>query len=464
MITVRCPNHARSEHEYIFHVLLHVYLGLEYRIEFSGTDNISLQLPNGTDITCAGNILSSLDQSWLDDNSLNALSVHWMKTDTLPIPVRTHAQQFPVFSLQDTPHTITHNNNKISITADLIGSSFLMLSRYEEALDNAPRDKHGRAAAANSIADKNNFLHVPVVNIYLEVLWGCMAALCPALKRKANTFTIMPTHDVDAPYESMFIGLTQALRQSASLTVKRRAPVKAANNMIAWLTCQAGKPLLDSYDTFSLLMDASEKAGTRSHFYFKTGKTDAEFDKYYDPAAPSVRALMQAIHKRGHHIGFHPSYNTSNNAEEFNTEYKTLRNICDDLGIQQTQWGGRQHFLKWNARTSPAMWNTQKLSYDSTLSYADKPGFRCGTCYAFPLYDLTGRKTLTTYERPLIVMEQSVLNYMNLSGDLQQAWDVFASLKSTCKFYGGEYVLLWHNSQLPSAELKTFYRDIVEGK
>ena len=461
MITIRCPEYAKAEHDYICHVIFGVFLGLDYRIEHTGSDGVSITLPNNAVIDCHGTILKTLDQDWLGEHTLAQLSANYISINDLPVPVRANAEQCPVLSIGDAHNTIEQDSTHITIKADLLGSAFLMLSRYEEALENVQQDRHGRFPATESIAEKHDFLHIPVVNIYLEILWGCMAALCPSLERKKHSFSIMPTHDVDAPYESMFLGFSQAARQSASLALKQRAPIKGVNTMIAWMTYQTGRPVLDSYDTFSFLMDVSEKAGTQSHFYFKTGKTDSKCDVYYDPAAPAVKSLMRAIHKRGHMIGFHPSYHTAAQKKDFDEEYKTLRTICDELDITQDEWGGRQHYLKWNARTSPAMWEGTGMAYDTTLSFADKPGFRCGTCYEFPLYDLETRKRLSVYERPLIVMEQSVLSYMKLAGNLDEAWNVFASLKAVCKFYEGQYVLLWHNSQLPTRKLRDFYRSLI---
>jgi len=32
-------------------------------------------------------------------------------------------------------------------------------------------------------------------------------------------------------------------------------------------------------------------------------------------------------------------------------------------------------------------WADAGMDYDSTLSYADRPGFRCGTCSEYPAFD-----------------------------------------------------------------------------
>jgi hypothetical protein len=54
------------------------------------------------------------------------------------------------------------------------------------------------------------------------------------------------------------------------------------------------------------------------------------------------------------------------------------------------------------------------MEFDSTLSYADKEGFRCGVCYDFPVFDFLERKQLKLREFPLIVIEGSFTRYQNI--------------------------------------------------
>ncbi len=82
-----------------------------------------------------------------------------------------------------------------------------------------------------------------------------------------------------------------------------------------------------------------------------------------------------------------------------------LKEAAAKLGIEQATWGGRQHYLRWNA---PATWRNYAeagLDYDTTLSYADHAGFRCGTCHPFPVFDVERNTALDLLEYPLIVRE-----------------------------------------------------------
>ena len=124
--------------------------------------------------------------------------------------------------------------------------------------------------------------------------------------------------------------------------------------------------------------------------------------------------------------------------------------------------GGRQHYLRWQVPTTWRNWAAAGLSYDSTLSYADHAGFRCGICYEFPVYDLKQRKPLPLLERPLVVMEGSVLGeqYMNL--EEEAALNCMLRLKDRCRLFNGDFTLLWHNSSFDTPQMWEMYRSIVK--
>ena len=105
---------------------------------------------------------------------------------------------------------------------------------------------------------------------------------------------------------------------------------------------------------------------------------------------------------------------------------------------------GRQHYLRFSTPRTWQIWNECSMEWDSTMSYADCSGFRCGVCYPFPVFDIENRKQLNLKERPLIVMEGSLVGYEELS--LKEAKKKVDILKSEVLKYNGEFVFLYHNS------------------
>lgn len=121
------------------------------------------------------------------------------------------------------------------------------------------------------------------------------------------------------------------------------------------------------------------------------------------------------------------------------------------------------HYLRWEQPTTLRAWAEASMNYDSTLGYADRPGFRCGTCHEYSAFDPVMQQTLSLRIRPLIVMECSVFDdaYAGL-GVTEEALVLINTLKQRCIDAGGVFALLWHNSYLRSHELENIYSRSLE--
>ena len=159
---------------------------------------------------------------------------------------------------------------------------------------------------------------------------------------------------------------------------------------------------------------------------------------------------------QGFEIGFHPGYDTFNDPERLAEEKDRL-----DAVLGKTQYGGRQHFLRFQVPNTWRHWEQIGLTYDSTMTYADHEGFRCGTCHPFRPFDVEQNRELDLWEWPLIVMDGTLRQYRGLTPEQGQAR--ILELARRCKQVGGTFTLLWHNSSLggewrPWAEV---YRRVV---
>src|SRR5690606_33804702 len=131
---------------------------------------------------------------------------------------------------------------------------------------------------------------------------------------------------------------------------------------------------------------------------------------------------------------------------QIRTEFENLLEVATALDISQAAWGGRQHYLRWEAPTTWQAWNDAGLTYDSTVGYADHAGFRAGTCFEYPTFNLVSRAAMTLIERPLIVMEGTLLGKQYMGLDYSAALEYGLKLRARCLQFGGAFTLLWHNS------------------
>ena len=206
-------------------------------------------------------------------------------------------------------------------------------------------------------------------------------------------------------------------------------------------------------------MRTSEAHGLRSAFYFMGGATDPARDANY-PFDDWLRRLIREIDGRGHELGLHPSYRTYLDPEAMRRELETLRAVVEAESVEQDVVGGRQHYLRWECPTTWRIWAELGLAYDSTLGYAELCGFRCGTCHAFPVFDLEQRRPLELRERPLIAMEAALLTYQRKA--LAAAVDELRELKAVCRRFGGTCTFLWHNNRLTRPEERAAYAAVLD--
>jgi hypothetical protein len=201
----------------------------------------------------------------------------------------------------------------------------------------------------------------------------------------------------------------------------------------------------------------------KSAFYYIPQQTHPELDPADYLEYPHVMAQWKMILARSHEIGVHPGYETCQSSEAIAVAANRIRQALNKLGYDDDMIGGRQHFLRWSTPETSRYWEKAGLSYDSTLGYADQPGFRCGVCYEYPLYDVVERRPLNLRERPLIVMDCTVVDdqYMGL-GLGQEAYDKIVFLKETCRKYNGDVTILWHNQRFAHRGERELYTSILD--
>lgn len=358
---------------------------------------------------------------------------------------------------------IEEDASGFTIGYDVLGLIYWMLSRQEE-VGRRDLDQHNRFPAISSHAYTHGYLERPIVDEWLNVLGQVMRRLWPRIPLAEHRFSICVSHDVDGPSRYGFSSLKQLARTMLGDILKRRQFHLAMKAPLIRYQTKDKLHANDPANTFDWIMDVSERNGLTSAFYFICGRTDPSKDAQYDPEHLAIRDLMRRIHDRGHEIGLHPSYNTYHNPEAIRSEAARLKRICQEEGIEQNVWGGRMHYLRWSTPTTLYGWEHAGMTYDSSLCYADMPGFRCGTCFEYPAFDPVKGKALIVRIRPLVVMEYTILapHYLNL-GAGEAALDKFMKLQSACRSVEGCFTLLWHNAGLHAQKERALYTNVLTG-
>lgn len=356
---------------------------------------------------------------------------------------------------------IEKRNNEHVIHYDILGLTYWMFARIEE-IERTDLDRHGRFAANLSNAYLHNYLERPVVDEWLDILRQVILQQWPEIKIKNHRFEIELSHDVDRPFRYLYVSRANIVRQVFGDFVKRRNISVGFKRYITWNAVRSGELRLDPFNTFDWIMDQLERFSISSTFNFICGRTENVLDADYDLENLEIRKLLKNIHSRGHKIGLHPSYNAYQKQDTVNQEFKLLKRICMSEEIEQEEWGGRMHYLRWKQPLTMCILNDAGLNYDASLGYADHAGFRCGTCHEYTMFDAVNGEIMSLKQRPLVVMDSSIFdhNYMNLELG-QEAVEYCRQLALNCRKVGGKFTLLWHNSSLETCIQRNIFEAML---
>lgn len=439
MLTVHMPATRAAERHWVAGVVLGEFLGLPWRACLEDRADILFRLDGSDTVVCMQDAFLGLpDAQWLARASLPP-PVLPMRPVSPALAAAIGADSMPVL-FGAAPAGLLDQS-----VPDVFGAVFFLLGRYEELLATPDDlDRHGRYRADASVAGRAGLLHRPLADEYVALLRHAFMAAWPQLAFRPRPGRVHVSCDVDRPFDLRLRQWPMLLHDIAMLL--RRGDVAAT-------LARAGERLAlarhgDAADpnfAFAAYMDACEAVDLRATFnLLSTGQSALDADYRFDD--PLIVSLLRRIHARGHAIGLHGSYASAFDPALLAAEAAGLRDVLRANGIDAVVEEGRQHYLRWDAGNGWHAAAAAGLVRDSTLGYADVPGFRCGTCREYPVFDLRRAMPLPLRERPLVAMDVTLLSatYQGLDADAVPAR--IAALADTCRRHGGDFTLLWHNN------------------
>lgn len=469
MLKIKIPNLCQSEQQYALDILLGEFLGLAFEVKSYKGDVIEIiglgHSSGAAKLTLDASFFHKAHKAWLQPESMPVMplqswtpehdGIHWTFIEpTIPV-------------LYGKPHSseykgLVRNGEHLHLNLDIFGSAFFMLSRYEELVIKK-RDSHNRFPATASVGFEAEFLDRPIVNEYLEILWWCITQLWPDLVRKERKFRKLISCDVDHPSDLVGYSLKRTILRVGARLLRDKNPKLALYDALNYVFKKFDSDRFDEYrNNIEWMMKINDAAGNIVAFYFIPIQTDKNKEDPNDVRNPKISALLKYIIDSGHEIGTHPGYQTYNDPINFENSINAFKQACEYQSISITKLGGRQHYLMYDVSQTPKLWERNGLSYDSSLGFADKAGFRCGTCYEYNMYDLNARQSLSIKQRPLVVMETTIISdkYEGF-GFSSEAFERFVYFSKVCKKFNGDFTCLWHNSSFSHRHSHEIYKKIV---
>jgi hypothetical protein len=418
MIRIETQGTFKPEKKWILEVLFRQFLGLDFELTFTDVPfPLKLLLPNG-------NSLEIADGFWSDIQEGQAYTTDWIPSTTsiLNNPFQTGENLIVLYGNSD----LQVEEDRIVCGADLPGAAFFMLSRWEEY----QREENGRFPADLSLAVRAAFIQRPIVDEYARFLAQCLRHLGLEVRYPQQSPKLYLSCDVDHP--QLWWEPDDRFRTLVGSLFKRRS----LSEFLYWIRGPFWKED-DPYAIWDEWIEMADKKGLRWQFNF-LGKRPKTSDCYYPINHPEVKDLIGDLRVAGQTIGFHASQAAATDPERFKKEMLSVKKQSKKLV------GGRQHYLHFSVPHTWAFWKENGFDFESSMGYAEYPGFRCGTSQPYPVFDFVRRQPIGLIEQPLIAMDVTLALYQELNPD--KGYLVLENLREHVIAHGGTFTLLWHNS------------------
>ena len=328
---------------------------------------------------------------------------------------------------------------------DIFAASFFLVSRYEEYLEFQP-DEYGRFKASSSLAFKNGFLGIPIVDLWAKELVKTFLKRFQTLAFKRNEYKALLTIDSDEPFaylgKSLFASIGELFRDIKNNT----------GNAGDRYRIVAGREK-DPFDVFGYIIEKIEKSNADARFFFPVGD-HSKYDKNPSWKSDEYRKLIHRIADK-YKTGLHPSFYTAGNSALVNAEALRLKTILGKEIILS-----RFHYIRLFMPQSYRDIHNAGISEDYSMGYPDEPGFRAGIARPYYFYDVSEDQQTSLKIIPFQVMDVTFCNYKNL--DPVASKEVISVLMNETRKVGGLFVSIWHNTSLLDNPEWQGWREVFE--
>ncbi|NMC38158.1 MAG: hypothetical protein GYA41_07535 [Bacteroidales bacterium] len=332
---------------------------------------------------------------------------------------------------------------------DIFSASFYLVTRYEEYLDYEP-DEYGRFKASGSVAFKNGFLDIPIVDLWSRELAKTLVRKYNSLTFRRNEFRSIVTIDVDEPFA--YIGRSLIGNIGGFIHDIASKPRQAAHRF----ECLTGSEK-DPYEVFDYISGCIETKKADSRYFLPVGNP-SRFDKNPSWKNEEYRKLIRSIDSKTE-IGLHPSFRAGTESPVLNMELKRLRSIT---GHEITK--SRFHYLRYKIPDSYSVIYEAGICEDYSMGYHDEPGFRAGISRPFRFYNVREDKLSGLRIVPFQLMDIA-LTRNKLTSEASK--EIITKLITATYSAGGVFVSIWHNTTLLNSpeclEWRNLFEFIIKG-
>ena len=357
------------------------------------------------------------------------------------------------------------------IPGALLDKVFYEIARLEE-VENPARDMWGNWDWQYSEAQRHGQLYVPSIDKALIELRELLdKTVCASPWPNNKRFAVCLTHDVD------FVSRFSLSHRSASQTLRglrtsKSTPLKKAVKLIQLggqfslqSLLRAGKD--DPFWQYEKWLKLEDGFGFHSTFYFfpsplsNVHEWDCSYQLTdvikYQNVRMTVSEMIREIRKSGWEIGLHGSYHSALNQDSLVFQKKVIEDASGEPIIST-----RQHYLHYDARTTPKLQANAGFKTDSTQGFNRSIGFRSATSYPYHCWDFDQETALPILEIPQHIMDGGLFTENALEYTADLALKHSLQLMDEVEAVGGCLTLSWHPHNIVNETWWNVYKTLLE--
>lgn len=358
--------------------------------------------------------------------------------EPIDIEVTTCREQICFFASQNDSHGF-----------DVLSAIFYLLTRYEEYLPHE-KDSYGRYAHTNSLAYRHQFLHLPLVNFWLQDLTRRLWTAQNGQRSTVNCqrFTFTPTYDIDIAYAHQHQSVVKnvggffkdLMRGDLEKVIERANVYSGTTN--------------DPFDTYQWLDDLHKKHKLQPIYFFLLAAKRGIYDKNIPPSSNGMQQLIQQ-HYSKYTVGIHPSWQSSDAEHLLKDEKHSLERIT------QTKCRiSRQHYIRLSLPETYRKLIAAGITDDYSMGYGSINGFRASVASPFYWFDLERNEATNLLIHSFCWMDANSYFEQQLSAD--EAALELQDYYNIVKQVGGNCTIILHNSFLTEQSQWLPWREMYE--
>jgi hypothetical protein len=332
-------------------------------------------------------------------------------------------------------------NNKLGdLPFDIFAASFYLITRYEEYFD-APKNIYGNYLHKNSIAFNNNFLEIPLVNLWLLELQKLIN-----INFYTSSFKLVSTFDVDIAFK---VKGHWAIKNWAVLA--KKLFTFCGSEFVDRILTMIGLAK-DSFDVFDELQKVHSAKNIETIYFILVALQKSKYDKNPKPYSKAYRVLINKLFNNNE-IGIHPSFYSSKNDGVMQQEKLTLEHIANTI-IDKS----RQHYLQLQF---PKTYNNLLelgIAQDFSMGYGTSNGFRASYCKPFYWFNVSKNCTTNLLVHPFCYMDSTCIFEQKLS--IENIEKELMYYYNETQKVGGTFTLVHHNHFMANEKEWTDYKKV----